>query len=756
MKGKGFFAVLMAVVVAAAMTGCGNKGTGKSGQEAGDTREMTYAATPLPVDGVEGDISSMAVRDGTLYMQTWERNADEQKRSEVQVDGGSAVNHLYSANLDGSNVKEIPLNLSEGEYLTDFFIEENDFVTYMTNTFDEKRGKSCNMLVRKSMDGGEEFRENLTASLGIGDEQNISNVLVDTDGNVILIGRREVYILDEKLNLSGQVTSKSDLEDAVLTKDGEVICVSISYIESDGNGQELRLLDVEKRQWGQTYGVDVTAASGSLVMGGGEYDFYFKGSSGIYGYELENSREIKLLDYAASNLTLNSVYELVPAGDGRFVGLVQEDKGGRGLVLYAKADPSTLTEKTTIVFAGIWMDEDLKEEVVAFNKENRDYQIQVKDYSEYVDGDPVSKLNLDLAAGNIPDLIDLSNLPLDSYAEKGLLENLLPYFERDAELSTDDIMDGALEAMRTEGSLYFAASGFQISTLIGRTRDVGEEPGWTFEELKTLLDRQEEGVRPFYAENKSEIMCGLLGSNSLTDFVDWQTGECSFDSQDFRELLEICNRGREEETDYNGENPTMKELIRNGKVLFVETDATPEEGQLYEQLYGERITYIGYPGRDRQGSYYHFYPMIGMSSRSNVKDGAWEFLRTFMTREYQGRKLVGMHGEIPVRKDCFDMQIQAWITDVPYTNEFGREIKPLDRKVYISDDFEVTLNPVTKQQAEQFIHLVNHTKKRGRYNEDMMSIIQEEVKPYFAGDKSLNDTVNLIQNRITTYVNESR
>ena len=47
----------------------------------------------------------------------------------------------------------------------------------------------------------------------------------------------------------------------------------------------------------------------------------------------------------------------------------------------------------------------------------------------------ITKLNADIAAGNVPDIMVINNqLPVNSYIEKGLFEDLNPYIEKDEEL----------------------------------------------------------------------------------------------------------------------------------------------------------------------------------------------------------------------------------------------------------------------------------------------------------------------------------
>ena len=233
------------------------------------------------------------------------------------------------------------------------------------------------------------------------------------------------------------------------------------------------------------------------------------------------------------------------------------------------------------------------------------------------------------------------------------------------------------------------------------------------------------------------------------------TGECSFDDQDFKSILEICNKGKNEETEYNEDAPSMPALIKEGKVLFNEGWIDAESVELYKKMFGGDITFIGYPNKDKEGSYFNFNTTMGIYSKSDVKEGAWEFIRSFMTRECQGKQAGNMMYGNPTRQDCFDMMMKAKTATEKYTDEFGQEVLPLDSS-WGWDDLEVKIVPLTDKEAKLYEDLVNNTKKFGGYNNALMEIITEEAKAYFAGEKSLDETADIIQNRIKTYVNENR
>ena len=61
---------------------------------------------------------------------------------------------------------------------------------------------------------------------------------------------------------------------------------------------------------------------------------------------------------------------------------------------------------------------------------------------------------------------------------------------------------------------------------------------------------------------------------------------------------------------------------------------------------------------------------------------------------------------------------------------------------------------MTQEQADEILGLINATTAVYGYDESIMGIITDEAAPYFAGEKSLDDTVNMIQSRVNLYVAE--
>ncbi len=82
----------------------------------------------------------------------------------------------------------------------------------------------------------------------------------------------------------------------------------------------------------------------------------------------------------------------------------------------------------------------------------------------------------------------------------------------------------------------------------------------------------------------------------------------------------------------------------------------------------------------------------------------------------------------------------------------------------VSSDIAVALpvtedpynRPLTQDEVDQIMALIEGTTQVMRNDTKLNSIITEEAAAYFEGQKTLEQTVDIIQNRASIYINESR
>ena len=145
----------------------------------------------------------------------------------------------------------------------------------------------------------------------------------------------------------------------------------------------------------------------------------------------------------------------------------------------------------------------------------------------------------------------------------------------------------------------------------------------------------------------------------------------------------------------------------------------------------------------------------GISSKSPYKDVAWEFLRSFFTKEYQQENY-----NLSSRIDVFEQKAEE-ATTIQYQkdgdgkfllDEDGEKI-PIVR-FYMNDGKEVyNLEP---EQVQQIRDLIESTTKVADYNQEILDIVSEQAAPFFAGQKSAEEVARLVQSKGNIYVNEQR
>lgn len=679
--------------------------------------------------------------------------------SSDSIDEIQATTRIYSMNLDCTGITEIcEPKVEANEYVNNIVVDKSGKLYLLTSSWDEKTETQSYYLASVDDSGNIADHKDISKAIGANQDTYISKIIVDDKGNYITITDQSVFILDSSLNKVAEIKNDNAwIEGAAFALDGSILCGT-----SDESGAVAQVLDIDNKKFGEKIKLDIPyfSSSDALISGNGDYDFFYKDDAGVYGYSLKDKKTTKIMDYLASEINSNYTYGLIPLNAESMIGTGWDDQTGKSVfTLYTKVDPSQVKDKTSIVLGSLWgVDETIRSAAIKFNKESDQYRIEFKDYSALAEGDnawedAIKKMNADIVAGNVPDIIDLSSLPVGQYAAKGILEDLTPYLEKDDTVSKDDILPSVEKAMEIDGKLYYIASSFGVQTLIASKDAVGDKTGWTFAELKELLEEKGDGVRPFYSENKVDIMNSFLYS-CVDDYVDWTTGKCRFDSDDFKSILEISGKGSDAEMEYDEDSPSMPELIKSGKVLFSDSGwVDPDSVQLYKKMYNTDITFIGFPCEDRQGSYFSFTGQLGLYSKSDVKDGAWDFIKTFLTKDYQAGS--GYMWNNPTNKEAFEAFMKTRTATKAYKDDYGNDIQPYENS-WGWDDLEVQLGPMSADEEQMYRDLINNTTKAVSSDQEIMDIITEEAKNYFNGQKSLDETADIIQNRVTTYVNENR
>lgn len=712
-------------------------------------KETVYKASNIIPEGMEGVVTSFDVMNDRIYLYTipWETTSYDEERNAIareQDEEGC----IYSMQMDGSDVKEMQMPAVEG-VIEDVQIVcgEKDVWLWITQKQDNRYRYAA---VNVQEDGTEKKRLELTEVLELEEDDFVEKLLLAQGDKLVAVTGKKLVVLDTDGKKIGEAVPQSGFVQSVAcTKDGDVISADVMEDKI-----VVEMLDVVTCKWKDYMQMEAeTVLNSNLLMDGAEYDFYYRDNSGVYGCMKEGKKTIKVMDYAASNVYTENVNSICPVGGEKMLGIADaRNTDGARMILYTKVSPEDVTEKITLTYAAVQMDSSLKDAIATFNHTNTKYQIQIKEY--YMENDPEEKLALDLVSGAAPDLISLAGMSMERYVEKGVLEDLTPYLENDEEISEEDLIPSVSAAMKTDGKYYYMSPGFRIVSLIGKTSIVGENSGWTLEEFVAFMEKNPD-VQLLHDSDKSDLL-NLILSENISSFVDWKNGTCHFDAPQFKKLVEQCNQYEGKEMEY--EPGQEIEMLQKGEILLTPVVIGAENMQVYDAVYKDEVTYKGYPSEEGNGSFFTFPIQVSMTTASQNKEGAWEFLRTLMMKNYQGNHVAVMDGEedvVPTRNDAFEMYQRVRMTTEPFTDEFNASVVPMDL-IMSYDSQEIPLEPMSEQEMERFVELINDSSQVISHEGEIQAIVEEEAQAYFEGTRSLDKTIDIIQDRCTKYVNENR
>ena len=739
--------------------------------------------------------------------------------------------------------------------------------------------------------------------------QTMNGMAVDETGTIFLADQKHIAAVDSqgqtlyalKASLPGTFFSVGAGGTLALLPDGTVGALTV---RPDGE-RAVRTIDRETKDWsGKVYSVHTNVDR--IYSGSDSCAFYYIANETVYGIVPGEEIPLRLLPW--SNVQLDkpdAVQCFALLEEGRAVILSSAHEAGTARY----SDPIQVLEllptdeapeggRVRLIYGTIGINYIVKGKVDKFNQVNKDYYIECRDYSEGVlswSGEKnmqvyqsaLARLYTDMSAGQGPDILDES-VPLDKLAGQGALEDLWPWIDADPDISRDGLMTHVLECMEVDGKLPQVCSGFEIETAVASAAVAGDRTSWTMEEMVEAFG----GEMPefyFARENDKNLICPMfyrfdrsatlyyLVSMNLNRFVNLGTGECTFDSEDFKSLLRLAGSGEElRETDmgdlddtivqYNlglttsdmrtvsgmepcrvfpwegksilyartlseGRDLVIDDVLFSGRKPLTDYDQRLWDAEIifswgmskygyppveliytryfddydlpdwslkngFEMIeYARRgnskmplsadcaiggadrnvyASYVGFPSTGGAGSSFTPQQSMGISASSEAKEGAWTFVRGQLlsggnvTGHWVDSGLPSHYAGFSINRETFEEQIRMgseyYWTD-PYNGEVftdgnGDPVEFSECGIAVGRPGDIVLMAYlfapTEAQMDRFWRLYESTEQITGRNDALLDIICEQAQPYFAGDKSLEETAKLIQNRAQLYVNENR
>ena len=775
---KKFRVVSILLAMAMLLSACGGDTQTSENDNSKTNREAVFKEI-TDAYGVEGDLSQIVTVGDVLYVEQYQYENElpqariegvtlgevssetEEAVEDFIIEEGQAelmttrtiTGYAVDGTVVGKVEQKMDMNSSGGSFTADadgnIYSIMHQYASYVDGDNQDKVYLKC-----YASDGNEVWAIQINENMPEGEYFYVASLLSDEKNQIILDTNRGIEIYDQQGN-PVKMIEKTSTDDSRLVRirDGKFAVTS-----SDGSSAGIQTLDIQSGVYGEKITLPFNYHR-YQVMNGMKYDIYLSDDYGIYGYNIGDADLTKVMDFISSDFSGSYLYQSCFLDENTFVAYYYDDEGVQ-LSKFVKVAAEDVVEKIELTLGCYYLNQDVKQKLVEFNKNSNQYKIYIHDYAaydtmnDYTQG--LTRLNADIVSGEVPDIMLLSSqMPVESYIAKGVFADLNEFLKNDSQLKKEDLLPNVLEALSSDNGLYRIAPSFSVTTFAAKAADVGNEPGWTMDEAMTLLATKPEGTQLLSEITSSNFMyytmwiCGQ-------EFVDWDKGECYFDTDGFKKLLEYAN-SLPREIDYSAVTDDesywqeMETQYREGRTILNLQYLSGFRDYAYTKqgTFGEDITFVGFPVEEGLGGCLNINQTMAISALSKNQEAAWEFVKSFFTEANQDN----LSYDFPVRISSLQkLEEKSW--EKPYSiDENGNKQEYND--TFFVGGVEVEVLPLTKEESAEVMDYIKSLDTICTYNEALNNIITEETESYFAGQKTVDEVVKIIQSRAKIYVSEN-
>ena len=762
LRGRKATAIALATVMAMSLAACGRQdGSNQVGQT--EQKEYVYVPEYLELDdNTNSSYSNMTVQGDKLYYTNyqWDEASGESKvvLGTYSLTDGSREDLPITINADGGGIYSMQADAEGNIYTAEF--------EWNATEGDDAYTQQTTVLHKYDASGTELVTQDITDIMQQ-DENNsyVGSMCLDDQGRFYISSDSLIRLFGSDGQFQGAVQTDSQwIQGMGKAKDGKVY---LAYYDQSGN-VKLSQIDFDGKALGQTYDNFPNTNGNGGLCAGIENDLLVNTDTALYDYSLADQKTTEVLSWLDSDINGSYVTYAAATADGKILAVVNDwNTGETDLVKLTRTKASEVAQKSQITIGTLYTSQSLQAAAVAFNKQSNEYHVNIKTYiddnnwTETSWADGITAMNNDITSGaGCPDILDLSNLDVKELASKGVFEDMTPYLEKSSVLSKDDFFENIVDSYTFDGKLVGIPKSFTLNTIVGKTSEVGDKKGWTIDDIIAYAG-QHEGASLFEGMTKSGMLYTLLAYD-LDSYIDWETGKCSFDSEDFQKVLEFVNTFPEE-YDWQNDDRSTPAKIQSGEVLLNMTGIYQLNSiQEEEAMFGEPVTYIGYPtSGGGSGTYMQASELYAITAKSSNKDGAWAFIENYLNQPFDDLYSYGL----PARKSALDDMVEKALNVTYMTDENGEQILdengnpiPEDGTSGISyGDWEYTYHTPTEEEIDILKGLISVAEPSSATgNDEITNIITEEAEAFFKGQKSVADVAGVIQSRVQVYVNENR
>ncbi len=476
-----------------------------------------------------------------------------------------------------------------------------------------------------------------------------------------------------------------------------------------------------------------------LVTESGNGSFYGADIKGIWKAAADTEPEL-ICSFFENGYILDEVQAIRVLDENRMELLVRLD--GSEVLLRMEKQEGVQAEKEEIVLALGDENPLLMDYVSKFNRRNENYRVTVRLQEANETGQEfIDRLQMELAAGRGADLLMNGQIDATAMARNGYLQELTDILDDE-----DGLWTAAMECGRIDGVTYGIPYAGQLFFATYSEKLTGGRENWTIREFMQAVEASDAEILQYGFSGADIVFYYGLLDNDNAELIDWENGESHLTEDLFLEILGFASRYAD-----RGQIPQedVGEALKEGRIA-AEGSVCLELSELNyrEACFEGEPANIGFPRSEGNGIYVT--PnMLYVNAGSEVKDGAYEFLRFLVSEEgqrrYVERNRAGDSASLmPVR-----LELLEEMTALEMRKAGETTARSATGVLFAKDGF-------TQAQKERFDRLLERAEPGDWYAAEIMSIVYEELEPYFAGQRTAAEAAANLDNRVQLYMDERK
>lgn len=351
--------------------------------------------------------------------------------------------------------------------------------------------------------------------------------------------------------------------------------------------------------------------------------------------------------------------------------------------------------------------------------------------------------------------------PAREPSDKNKYIDLAPYLDLNGGSYNDTYFGNAIDAAKSGDALYRIPLDISASGIITASSNVPQgQKGFTFDSYVGFVDDVCNGKDPMsktngYMMGKAEYFTRLFMNMSEVFIYD---GKAHLDGEEFRELMLFVDEyGSDEQlsedevyrTTLAEHNEAVQETI--DEIESRNASLNGRSGAIYGDLssfydyidcytrYGDGLGIYGLPSFDGRGPRTLSHEFVSVSSETSYPDACMDFVKLLLSYDIQKT----MYGN-PINRDAMrsiaEKQLKAFNDEIDLEKKYG---------IYNAGN-------VPQESVDRYMDILSSSYAGMNAGGAIEKILKEESSSYFAGEKSLDDVINVMQKRIQTVLDETK